>query len=137
MEQGYIKRNKNARQKPAVLPPLEYTTSDGFKVLVGRNNKQNDTLTMKTASKRDWWFHTKDIPGSHTIVISDGKEITETAVIEAARIAAFHSKAKESTNVPVDYTLIKNVSKPNGAKPGMVIFVNNRTVYVDPELPES
>ena len=77
MEQGYIKRNKNARQKPAVLPPLEYTTSDGFKVLVGRNNKQNDTLTMKTASKRDWWFHTKDIPGSHTIVISDGKEITE------------------------------------------------------------
>lgn len=136
MEQGYIKRNKNARKKPAPLMPYEYTTSDGFKVLVGRNNKQNDTLTMKTARKRDYWFHTKDIPGSHTIVVTDGKEITETAVIEAARIAAFHSKAKESSNVPVDYTLVKNVSKPNGAKPGMVIFVDNRTVYADPGLPE-
>lgn len=92
---------------------------------------------MKTASKRDYWFHTKDIPGSHTIVLINGGEITETAVIEAAQIAAFHSKAKDSTNVPVDYTLVKNVSKPNGAKPGMVIFVNNRTVYVDPKLPES
>ncbi len=136
MEQGYIKRNKSVRKKPAALAPIEYTTSDGFKVLVGRNNKQNDTLTMKIASKRDYWFHTKDIPGSHTIVLTDGKEITETAVIEAAQIAAFHSKAKDSTNVPVDYTLVKNVSKPNGAKPGMVIFVNNRTVYVDPGLPE-
>lgn len=136
MEQGYIKRNKNARKKPAPLTPYEYTTSDGFRVLVGRNNKQNDTLTMKTARKRDYWFHTKDIPGSHTIVVTDGKEITETAVIEAARIAAFHSKAKESSNVPVDYTLVKNVSKPNGAKPGMVIFVDNRTVYADPGLPE-
>ena len=135
-EQGYIKRNKNAKKKPAVLPPLEYETSDGFKVLVGRNNKQNDSLTMKTARKNDFWFHTKDIPGSHTIVVTNGKEISETAVIEAARIAAFHSKAKDSSNVPVDYTLIKNVSKPNGAKPGMVIFVNNRTVYVDPALPE-
>lgn len=137
MEQGYIKRNKNARKKPAILPPIEYTTSDGFKVLVGRNNKQNDTLTMKTAHKRDVWFHTKDIPGSHTIVVTEGREITETAVIEAARIAAFHSKAKDSTNVPVDYTLVKDVSKPNGAKPGMVIFVNNRTVYVDPGVPGS
>lgn len=137
MEQGYIKRNKNSKKNPAVLPPLEYTTSDGFKVLVGRNNKQNDNLTMKTARKNDYWFHTKDIPGSHTIVVTDGKEISEKAVIEAARIAAFHSKAKDSSNVAVDYTLIKNVSKPNGAKPGMVIFVNNRTVYVDPALPEN
>ena len=92
---------------------------------------------MKTARKLDYWFHTKDIPGSHTIVVTDGRQISETAVIEAARIAAFHSKAKESTNVPVDYTLVKDVSKPNGAKPGMVIFVNNRTVYVDPELPKN
>lgn len=137
MEQGYIKRNKNARKKPAALAPLEYVTSDGFKVLVGRNNKQNDTLTMKTARKRDYWFHTKDIPGSHTIVVTDGRKISETAVLEAARIAAYHSKAKESSNVPVDYTLVKNVSKPNGAKPGMVIFVDNRTVYVDPRLPEN
>lgn len=135
MEQGYIKKPKGNQKKPAQLPPLEYTTSDGFRVLVGRNNKQNDQLTMKTAGNRDVWFHTKDIPGSHTIVFTDGKEITDTAIIEAAQIAAYHSKAKESTNVPVDYTLIKHVSKPNGAKPGMVIFVNNKTVYVDPKLP--
>ena len=135
MEQGYIKRNKSMTKKPSQLPPLEYMTSDGFKILVGRNNRQNDQLTMKTASKRDYWFHTKDIPGSHTIVVTDGRELTENAVIEAARVAAYHSKARESTNVPVDYTLVKHVSKPNGAKPGMVIFVNNRTVYVDPMLP--
>lgn len=90
---------------------------------------------MKTASKRDIWLHTKDIPGSHTIIVTDGREVGESTVIEAARIAAYHSKAKDSTNVPVDYTLVKHVSKPNGAKPGMVIFVNNRTVYVDPALP--
>lgn len=137
MEQGYIKTPRNAQKKPAQLPPLEYTTSDGFKILVGRNNKQNDQLTMKTAGNRDVWFHTKDIPGSHTVVFTEGREISETAIIEAARIAAFHSKGKESSNVPVDYTLIKHVSKPNGAKPGMVIFVNNKTVYVDPALPEN
>ena len=136
MEQGYIKRNKSYQKKPAVLPPIEYTTSDGFRVLVGRNNRQNDTLTLKTAKNRDVWFHTKDIPGSHTVVLTDGKQISDTAVIEAARIAACHSKARESTNVAVDYTLVKYVSKPNGAKPGMVIFTNNRTVYVDPALPQ-
>lgn len=135
MEQGYIKKNKSMSKKPSTLPPLEYKTSDGFRVLVGRNNKQNDQLTMKTASKRDIWLHTKDIPGSHTIIVTDGREVGESTVIEAARIAAYHSKAKDSTNVPVDYTLVKHVSKPNGAKPGMVIFVNNRTVYVDPALP--
>ncbi len=136
IEQGYIKKPRTAQKKSAQLPPLEYKTSDGFKVLVGRNNRQNDQLTLKTANNRDMWFHTKDIPGSHTIVVTEGKEITDTAIIEGAGIAAYHSRAKESTNVPVDYTLIKHVSKPNGAKPGMVIFVNNKTVYVDPRLPE-
>ncbi len=137
MEQGYIKRPKSAVKKPAQLPPLEYTTSDGFKVLVGRNNKQNDMLTLKTAHKRDLWFHTKDIAGSHTILVTEGKDVPDTSIIEAARIAAYHSKARESSNVAVDYTLVKHVSKPNGAKPGMVIFVNNHTVYVDPELPKN
>ncbi len=137
MEQGYIKRPKTAQKKPAVLPPLEYVTSDGFKVLVGRNNKQNDTLTLKTARKSDLWFHTKDIPGSHAILITEGKDVPEKSLLEAAKIAAYHSKARESTNVAVDYTLVKHVSKPNGAKPGMVIFVNNRTLFVDPELPDT
>lgn len=135
MEQGYIKRNKSVRKKPESLPPLEYTTSAGLRVLVGRNNRQNDTLTLKTARNRDLWFHTKDIPGSHTVLLTDGAEPDEQSVLEAARIAAFHSKAGQSTNVPVDYTLIKFVSKPNGAKPGMVIFTHNKTLYVDPSLP--
>ena len=129
---GYIRSSKNKSKEQKPLPPLEFMTTDGFKVLVGRNNRQNDTLTLKTASKNDIWLHTKDIPGSHTILITDGREPTETAIMQAAMIAAYHSKAKDGSQVPVDYTRIRNVSKPQGAKPGMVIFVKNRTVYVKP-----
>ncbi|MBQ7133921.1 MAG: NFACT family protein [Ruminococcus sp.] len=137
VEQGYIKEHKNQKQKaPKALPPLEFITSDGFTVLVGRNNKQNDQLTLKTASKVDYWFHTKNIHGSHTIVLTEGKEITDTAILEAARICAYHSKGRDSSQVPVDYTIVKNVSKPNGAKPGKVIYVSYNTVYVTPKLPE-
>ena len=106
-------------------------------MLVGRNNKENDHLTLKTASRTDYWFHTKDIPGSHLIVQTDGREITETAIFEAAAIAAYHSKGRDSENVPVDYKPIRYVKKPAGAKPGMVIFTNNRTVWVNPKLPET
>ena len=134
-EQGYIKRPRSANKKTAKLAPLEYITSDGLRVLVGRNNRQNDELTLKTANNRDLWFHTKDIPGSHTILVTEGSEAPDSSILEAARIAAYHSKAKDSTNVPVDFTLVKHVSKPNGSKPGMVIFTNNRTLYVDPSLP--
>ena len=132
-EQGYLRRPKGKVQKQAKLAPKEYQTSDGFTVLVGRNNRQNDTLTLKTAAKTDVWLHTKDIHGSHVIIRSDGKPVSETAVLEAAQLAAYHSKARESSNVPVDYTLVKNVNKPAGAKPGMVIYVKNKTVYVDPK----
>lgn len=134
IEQGYIKPPKGKQKPPAALPPMEFTSSDGFKILVGRNNKQNDKLTLKTANKNDVWFHTKDIHGSHTIVVTDGKEITETAILEAAQTAAYFSKARESSQVPVDYTLVRFVSKPSGAKPGMVIYVNNSTVYVTPKI---
>ncbi len=134
VEQGYIKEHKNQKQKAMkALPPLEFETSDGFKVLVGRNNKQNDQLTLKTASKFDYWFHTKNIPGSHTIVLTEGKEISDTAILEAAQICAYHSKGKDSSQVPVDYTIVKNVSKPSGAKPGKVIYVSYNTVYVTPK----
>lgn len=135
-EQGYIKTQKGKQKPPQALPPIEYFTSDGFKVLVGRNNKQNDKLTLKTARKTDFWFHTKDIHGSHTILVLDGKEPTNKAITEAAQIAAYHSKAKLSNNVPVDYTQVKNVNKPNGAKPGMVIYLTNKTAYVTPAIPE-
>ena len=137
IEQGYLKQHRNQKQKPPkALLPHEYVTSDGFTVFVGRNNKQNDQLTLKTAAKNDMWFHTKNIPGSHTIVVTDSKELTETAIIEAAQICAYHSKAKDSAQVPVDYALVKHVSKPSGAKPGKVIYVNNKTVYVTPKLPQ-
>lgn len=137
VEQGYLKEHRNQRQKPPkALPPHEYVTSDGFVVLVGRNNKQNDQLTLKTAAKNDMWFHTKNIPGSHTIVVTGSKELSETAIMEAAQICAYHSKAKDSAQVPVDYAFVKHVSKPSGAKPGKVIYVNNKTVYVTPKIPQ-
>ncbi len=134
VQTGYIKaaKGKSKEQKP--LPPIEFKTTDGFRVLVGRNNRQNDTLTLKTANNNDIWFHTKDIPGSHTILVTEGKEPTDTAIMQAAMIAAYHSKAKDGSQVPVDYTQVRNVSKPQGAKPGMVIFVKNRTVYVTPSI---
>ncbi|QAT43147.1 Rqc2 family fibronectin-binding protein [Aminipila luticellarii] len=137
IEAGYLKKRKvygkPAKTKPA---PKPYTTSDGFRVLVGRNNKENDHLTFKLASSKDMWFHTKDIPGSHVILFTEGKDITETAIFEGAAIAAYHSKGRDSENVPVDYVQVKYVKKPAGAKPGMVIFTNNRTVYVNPKLPQ-
>ena len=135
VEGGYLRKRKNnfkpGKSKPA---PYQYVTSDGFRVLVGRNNKENDILTFKTAAPKDIWFHTKDIPGSHVILFTEGKALTETAIFEAAGLAAYYSKGRESENVPVDYTQVRHVKKPNGAKPGMVIFTDNRTVYVNPKL---
>ena len=132
-EQGYLRTQKSAsKRKEKPLPPIEYTSSDGFRILVGRNNKQNDQLTLRTARKNDMWLHTKGIHGTHVIICADGREITDTAIMEAAKIAASHSKGRDSAQVPVDYTLVKNVSKPGGALPGKVIYVNYNTVYVKP-----
>ena len=133
-EQGYVRRRvgKKNQKQPVLSAPLKFKTSDGFTVLVGRNNRQNDKLTMKDANNNDIWFHTKNIPGSHTVLVTDGKAPTKTAMEEAAVLAAQHSRAKDSTQVPVDYTQIRYVSKPQGAKPGMVIYVQYKTVYVDP-----
>ncbi len=133
-EQGYLKAPKGKQKKQASLPPLKFTSSTGFTILVGRNNKQNDKLTLKTAAKNDIWLHTKDIHGTHTIIVTEGKEVDDTTLLEAAQLTAYHSKAKNSSQVPVDYTLVKNVSKPSGAKPGMVIYVKNKTIYGTPKL---
>ncbi len=132
MEQGYIRAPKGKQKQPAMMGPMEFTSSDGFKILVGRNNRQNDRLTMKQANNNDIWLHTKNIPGSHTIIITEGHKATETAVYEAAMLAALHSRGRDSSQVPVDYTEVRNVSKPQGAKPGMVIYVSNKTIYVTP-----
>ncbi len=133
---GYLKnrqKQSKRKEKDTVSMPAEYTSSDGFTILVGKNNKQNDFLTLKIARGNDIWFHTKNIPGSHTVIISEGQEIPETTILEAAALAAYHSKARASSNVPVDYTQIRNVKKPGGAKPGMVIYVKNKTLFVSPD----
>lgn len=137
-ETGYVRRRPKAaqRKKKAKPTPAKYVLSDGTIVYVGHNNIENDYLTMKFANKTDVWMHTKDIPGSHLILrLDDGRnidELTPEIIYEAASIAAFHSKAKASDNVPVDYVPVRYVKKPNGAKPGMVIFTHNQTVYVKP-----
>lgn len=140
VETGFVRFRKTPGRKKKIKPtPIHYTLSDGTDVYVGRNNNENDYLTLKLASKTDVWMHTKDIPGSHLIIkMNDGRNVDDLSaelIYEAASIAAFHSKAGSSANVPVDYVPVRYVKKPNGAKPGMVIFTHNQTVYVDPKLP--
>lgn len=131
--QGYVKKKqKQKKKKHQHSKPFHYTSTDGMTILVGKNNTQNDELTLKFASKADMWLHTKIIPGSHVIIRTEGKAVSDETIEEAAILAALYSKAKTSNQVPVDYTLVKNVKKPNGAKPGMVIYETNSTVYVDP-----
>lgn len=127
-------RNQKNRKK---LPPKQYISPQGFKIFVGRNNIQNDLLTLKTAKNYDMWFHVKDYPGSHVIVeaIKD-KPFTDELIRQAAMLACVNSKAHLSSNVAVDYTIVKNVHKPNGAKPGMVIYDNYNTEYVTPNEEE-
>ncbi|MDR4937228.1 NFACT RNA binding domain-containing protein [Rossellomorea marisflavi] len=133
-EEGYLRVRKNQKKKKANEKPMleSYTATDGTKILVGKNNKQNDYLTNKVAAKSDIWLHTKDIPGSH-VVIRDPSPSDET-LLEAANLAAYFSKARESGSVPVDYTEVRQVKKPRGAKPGFVIYENQQTVYVTPDL---
>ena len=134
---GYLKRKKGGKLRlPKELPPYQFKTSEGFTVLVGRNNTQNDKLTLKTAKNYDMWLHTQNFAGSHTVILSENREITDKAIVEAAEIAAFFSSAKEAQKVPVDYTWIKNIKKPVGAKPGKVIYHVYNTVFVTPRNPE-
>jgi predicted ribosome quality control (RQC) complex YloA/Tae2 family protein len=133
-ESGYARRQTAAKQKKeAALPPLEYRSADGYTIYSGRNNLQNDKLTLKDSRGYDLWLHTQKIPGSHTVVISQGGDIPKRTIEQACVIAAYNSRARESTKVPVDYTLIKHVKKPNGAKPGMVIYDHYQTAIVDPD----
>lgn len=134
-EQGYISAgNIKKKKQQKKSKPMRFLSSDGFEILIGRNNKQNDELTIKTAYSTDMWLHTKNIPGSHVIVRTNGTgEIPDNTLLEAASLAAYFSKAQKSTGVAVDYTLIKNIRKPNGSSPGFVIFDTNYTVFVDPD----
>ena len=133
---GYSAKLKNYRpQKKIKMQPIQYKTSGGYTLLVGKNNIQNDNLTFKIASKDDLWFHIKDMPGSHVILVTDGEEPAEADYTEAAEIAAYYSKATAGP-VAVDYTKVKNVKKPAGAKPGFVIYKTNYTAFVSPKKPE-
>ena len=119
-------------EKPEAPAPLKFTSSDGLPIWVGKNNKQNDHLTFKLARAGDWWLHTQNIPGSHVLVQAEG-EVPERTLHEAAMLAAFFSQARSSSRVPVVYTRRKHVRKPRGARPGMVIYDHERTLFVDPE----
>lgn len=134
-QSGYLPtpRNNKKNMKPTVKP-MQFEV-DGFTVLVGRNNLQNDALTLKTASKNDLWFHTKNIHGCHAVLLCGEQPVPDEVLLKVAQIAAYYSKARESSNVPVDYTKIKNVKKPAGAKAGMVIYSANKTLFVTPKIP--
>lgn len=134
-ENGYVKsKQKNAKNKvQKSLPPKKYVSVDGFTILVGRNNIQNDKLSLKTARNNDMWLHTQKIHGSHVVILSEGREISDLAIEQAAVLAAYNSKARMSSQVPVDYTLAKNLKKPNGSKPGFVIYHVYNTLFVKPD----
>lgn len=131
----YIQSNNktNTKKEANISTPREYHI-DGFTVLVGKNNKQNDYLTTKLASPNDIWFHTKDIHGSHVILKNPSENISNDTLIKCAKLAAYYSKGRLSSNVPVDYCFVKYVKKPNGSKPGMVIYTNNKTLNVTPYI---
>lgn len=139
---GYISKVKNTNdkkpQKKAEIVPLKFITSGGHTVLCGKNNAQNDFITTKLAEKWDWWFHVKNKPGSHVVMVcEEGEDPDASEFTEAAQIAAYYSSLRESENVAVDYTLAKNVKKPGGSAPGHVVYYTNYTAYVDPKKPKS
>ena len=129
---GYASRMKtytlHKQHKPTVM---QFETPDGMRVLVGKNNVQNEYVTHQLADKQDWWFHAKNVPGSHVILVTDGREPTDLDFTTAAEIAAYYSKA-EGDNIAVDYLLAKHVKRGSGGKPGFVIYHTNWTAYVTP-----
>lgn len=131
-DEGYIRTIKSKKEKAAkISEPLKFESPNGFLILVGRNNRQNDKLT-KSANNNDLWFHTKNSPGSHTVLVTDGRVPEEMDLKCAATLAAQHSRVGDSSAIPVDYTQVRYVNKPQGAKPGMVIYVNHKTIFVNP-----
>ncbi len=131
--QNYIKRTKQKRHKVEVSKPLRFKSSDGTIIYVGKNNRQNDFLTFKKSKPDDIWLHAKNTPGSHVIIETQGKVVSDETLTEAAILAAYFSNGRDSSNVPVDYTLVRHVKKPSGAKPGFVIYDRQKTLYVTPD----
>lgn len=134
IEAGYIRRKYTGKKVKITSRPFHYISSDGFDMYVGKNNYQNDELTFKIASGNDWWFHAKGAPGSHVIVKTGGKELPDRTFEEAARLAAWYSKNRNSEKVEIDYIEKKHVKKPNGAKPGFVVYYTNYSMMIDSDI---
>ncbi|MCG0276947.1 MAG: NFACT family protein [Thermanaeromonas sp.] len=137
---GYLEpaqQNKKAVQAPSkkAFEPLKVISSDGFTILIGKNNRQNDLLSLKVADDEDIWLHAKDVPGSHVIIRTQGRPVPPRTLEEAAGLAAYFSRSRQAGRVSVDYTLAKHVRKPPGARPGMVLYDNYRTIYIEPISP--
>lgn len=131
---GYVRSaDRRRQQKQPASRPMRFRSSDGFEILVGRNNRQNDQLSLKTARRDDLWLHIQKFHGTHVIVCCAGAPVPDGTITEAAMLAAWYSQAREGQNVPVDVTQVRNLRKPNGAKPGMVVYDRYRTVIVTPD----
>ena len=134
-ESGYIRRKSSAKKQKITSRPFHYISSDGFHMYVGKNNYQNDELTFKFAAGNDWWFHAKQMPGSHVIVKSgNAEELPDRTFEEAARLAAYYSKGREQEKVEIDYVQKKHVKKPNGSKPGFVVYYTNFSMAIDSNI---
>jgi len=138
VQAGYVKSEEKGRRKPKPLTyaPRSFTVEGGFTVLCGRNNRENDELTHRRAGKNDIWFHARNVPGSHAVLFTEGREPSDEALRQAAGIAAYYSSIANQPRVPVDYTLVRRVKKPQGAAPGMVNYFEFKTALVAPELPK-
>lgn len=132
-EQGYLRMNRKAGKPPKPMQPLHFRSSDGLDIYVGRNNKQNDQLTLKFAEKSDIWLHTQLVHGAHVILVTEGQTPPDRSLEEAAMLSAYYSKGRDSAQVKVDYCPAKYVKKPSGARPGMVIYTNYQTAFVTPD----
>ena len=124
------------KPKPLAYAPRQFTVEGDFTVLCGRNNRENDELTHRRAGKNDIWFHARNVPGSHAVLFTEGGEPSDEALRQAASIAAYYSSAANQPRVPVDYTQVRRVKKPQGAKAGMVNYFEFKTALVEPELPK-
>lgn len=131
---GYIRRKYTGKKVKITSRPFHYRSSDGYDIYVGKNNFQNDELTFKFASGNDWWFHAKGAPGSHVVVKTKGEELPDSTFEDAARLAAYYSRNRDSAKVEIDYIEKKHVKKPNGAKPGFVVYYTNYSMSIEPDI---
>ena len=134
IQSGYVRRKFTKKKVKLTSKPLHYVSSDGYHMYVGKNNLQNDELTFSFATGNDWWFHAKGAPGSHVIVKSNGEELPDRTFEEAGRLAAYYSKNRGSDKVEIDYVEKKHVKKPNGAKPGFVVYYTNYSLMIDSDI---